>query len=141
MSDAVQAVLNDILRAEAIEEAFVCFLVHRPGAEEEKLQIWQSELTKALSNAAPDQVETALRHYLTVAATQCSQSQLNLLMDLFERIIKSNVVPARLACETLISHDKLLHKNNDFWLSSFRLLLSTIDLVEYKGVREIMKVR
>lgn len=139
--EAITTVINDILRVEAIEEAFVCFLVNRPGSEEEKLQQWHNDLSNALRGAASDQLEPALRQYLTVAATQCSQSQLKLLMDLLERIIKGGVVPARLVCETLISHEKLQHQNSAFWLETFRVLHATIDLVEYKGVREIMKVR
>lgn len=140
MVESVSAVLNDILRVEAIEEAFVCFLIHRPNSEEEKLQQWHNDLSTALRGASSDQLEAALRHYLFVGATQCSLSQLKLVMDLLERIVKSGIIPARLVCETLISHEKLQYQNNAFWLETFRILKSTIDLVEYKGVREIMKV-
>lgn len=50
------SVLNDILKVESIEEAFMCFLVHRAATEKEKVSAWQLELTTALRAATPEQV-------------------------------------------------------------------------------------
>lgn len=133
-------VLNDILKVEGIEEAFSCFLVHRPHAESEKLQLWQQELTKVLRGITQqEQVEIAIRQYLSVAAT-CSQSRLQFLMEILESLVRGGVLGARLACETVISCDKLQYNNQHFWIESFKLVYKIVDMVEYKGVREIMKV-
>lgn len=139
MSDGVVNVLNDILRVESIEEAFSCFLVHRLAAEREKISGWQQDLTNALRGASSEQVDVAVRHYLSVAAGT-SQSRLQLLMNLLDRLVHGGTLPARLVCEAIIANEKLSFEQQDFWLESFKLLRSIIDGVEYKGVREIMKV-
>lgn len=43
-------------------------------------------------------------------------------------------------CECILSSDKLQYKNEDFWIKSFQLVRKIIGGVDYKGVREIMKV-
>lgn len=131
-------ILNDVLKVEGIEEAFSCFLIHRPNAEREKIQSWQQELTTALRASTQEQLEPALRLYLNVAST-CSQSRLQLLMNLLESLVRAGAIAARLVCETIITCDKLQHNNQYFWIECFKLLYKIIDMVEYKGVREIMK--
>lgn len=139
MCESVLNILSDILKVEAIEEAFSCFLVHRTNAERDKITVWQQELQNALSGINQDQMETAVRQYLIVAAS-CSYSHLELLMELLESLVKNGTLGARLVCEAIITCDKLNYGNQNFWVESFKLLRKIIDMVEYKGVREIMKV-
>jgi len=47
----------------------------------------------------------------------------------------------RLVCESLLESEKLVYKNAKFWISSFVLMRKIITDVDYKGVREIMKVK
>lgn len=139
MCESVLSILSDILKVEGIEEAFSCFLVHRPNAEREKITLWQQELQNAFSGINQDQVESSVRQYLSIAAT-CSYSRLQLLIELLEALVKNGTLGARLVCETIITSDKLNHGNQNFWVECFKLLRRIIDMVEYKGVREIMKV-
>lgn len=139
MGEALTSILSDILRVEGIEEAFSCFLVHRLNNEAEKIASWQQKLIAVLRGATPEQLEIALRQYLSIAAT-CSHSQLQLLMELLEACVKSGALGARKVCEVVISSDLLQNSNTHFWVECFKLIRKIIDLVEYKGVREIMKV-
>lgn len=139
MCEAVLNILNDILRVETIEEAFSCVLVHRVNLERDKISAWEQELAAVLRNASAEQIEIAIRQYLVIAANT-SHSRLQLLMELLEQLVKSGTVPARLVCDIIITNDKLIYQNQDFWLKSFKLLKNIIDNVEYKGVRDIMKV-
>lgn len=139
MSEIVLNILNDILKTEGIEEAFVCFIVHRPSTENDKQVHWQHELSNAFNSLSPEQTEAALCQYLSIAST-ASYSTLQLLMSLLEKLSRGGAIAPRLLCETLITFDKLQYQNEDFWLESLKLLRKLIDLVEYKGVREIMKV-
>lgn len=139
MTETVLAVLGEILKVESIEEAFSCFLVHRPNAEKEKITGWQQELTGIFCVMGQEQAEVAVRQYLSVAAS-CSQSKLQLLMELLEGLVRGGALGARMVCEAVIVCDKLNCTNQYFWVEGFKLLRRIIDLVEYKGVREIMKV-
>lgn len=140
MSESVLNILNEILKVEGIEEAFSCFLVHRSSTDTERIAIWEQELSDVLRDVTQEQVEIAIRQYLSVAAT-CSYSRLELLMDLLESLVRRGTLGARSVCETIITCDKLQCTNQSFWVESFKLLHKIVDLVEYKGVREIMKVR
>ncbi|XP_056641984.1 mediator of RNA polymerase II transcription subunit 23 isoform X1 [Diorhabda carinulata] len=138
MCEAVTTILNDILKVEGIEEAFSCFLVHRLNNETEKITTWQQELSTAFRNTNPEQLDVAVRQYLGIAYG-CSQNHLKLLMELLETSVKNGTLPARKVCEIIISSELLQHSNPHFWVECFKLIKTIIDLVEYKGVREIMK--
>lgn len=45
-----------------------------------------------------------------------------------------------MVCECLLCHEKLQYQEADFWVESFHLIRKIIGGVDYKGVREIMKV-
>lgn len=44
-----------------------------------------------------------------------------------------------MVCEQILSCDRLIYQNKNFWIESFQLIRKIISLVDYKGVREIMK--
>lgn len=46
----------------------------------------------------------------------------------------------RTVCECILCHEKLQYQEADFWVESFHLIRKIIGGVDYKGVREIMKV-
>ncbi|XP_018325242.1 mediator of RNA polymerase II transcription subunit 23 [Agrilus planipennis] len=138
MSEVVTNILNDILRVDNIEEAFSCFLVHRQLSEKDKVSSWYLELANALRGISPEQAESAVRLYLSITHNVIN-THLQLLMQLLEKLVLENILPARLVCEVLITNDKLTSQNRDFWIESFKVLRNVIDGVEYKGVREILK--
>jgi mediator of RNA polymerase II transcription subunit 23 len=43
-------------------------------------------------------------------------------------------------CECILNCDKLQYQNEEFWIKCFTLIRHIIGGVDYKGVREIMKV-
>jgi len=47
----------------------------------------------------------------------------------------------RMVCEALLESERLTIRNSKFWINSFVLIKKIIAGVDYKGVREIMKVR
>ncbi|KAA0195993.1 hypothetical protein HAZT_HAZT000789 [Hyalella azteca] len=48
--------------------------------------------------------------------------------------------PSRLLCVTILTHEKLKPENSVFWITAFGLMKDVISGVDYKGVREIMKM-
>lgn len=47
----------------------------------------------------------------------------------------------RLMCECIINSEYLVHTNSEFWIECFHIIKSILATVDYKGVREIMKVK
>ncbi|CAG9771045.1 unnamed protein product [Ceutorhynchus assimilis] len=138
MADAVLNILNNILRVEGIEEAFSCFLVHRSETEAQNLSKWQQELCEFFETLNPDHLDIVLRQYLQVAL-RSAQSRMQVLLELMEHCIRKGSLQARKACEFIITLDQLHYCNEHFWIYCFKLIKNVIELVEYKGVREIMK--
>jgi len=43
-------------------------------------------------------------------------------------------------CESIINSEYLVHTNSEFWIECFHIIKCILATVDYKGVREIMKV-
>lgn len=134
--EALTNILNNILKVDSIEEAFSCFLVHKPSSTDAQIQ---QELINVFKTIPQDQLDYAIRNYLNITSSS-SRERMKSLIKLLEFVVKNNGVEARSVCEVLKTHEKLVITNHDFWLECFKLLYRIIDLVDYKGVREIMKV-
>ncbi|XP_066992222.1 mediator of RNA polymerase II transcription subunit 23 isoform X2 [Anabrus simplex] len=132
-------IVNEILRVEGIEEAFSCYLVHRPDHEAEKIQSFQQELQTALTGLVVEQQEAGVKQYLLMAANMTNHSRLVLLLSLLEKLVSDNILPARMVCECILACEKMQYQQGDFWIECFRLIRRIIGGVDYKGVREIMK--
>lgn len=78
-----------------MEEAFSCFLVHRPELELEKISHYHAELQSALKGLVPEQQEAGVRQFLLMAANMTNSNRLQLLLQLLEGAVQNNVVPAR----------------------------------------------
>lgn len=78
-----------------MEEAFSCFLVHRPEVETEKMAHFQSTFQAALTGLIPEQQETGVKQFLLMAANMTNPSRLQLLLQLLEGVVQNNVVPAK----------------------------------------------
>ncbi|KAF4521375.1 hypothetical protein B566_EDAN006964 [Ephemera danica] len=135
----ISNIVNEILRVEAIEEAFGCYVVHRPELEREKVAAMGEELRNALGGLSPEQQEAGVRHFLSLAAVTPNLSRLQLLLSLLEGLVKQGVLHARMVCETIMACDKLQYQREDFWVESFQLIRRIIGGVDYKGVRVVMK--
>lgn len=46
----------------------------------------------------------------------------------------------RMLCDCILASEKLVYENADYWIECFNLIRRIIGGVDYKGVREIMKV-
>ncbi|XP_020291253.1 mediator of RNA polymerase II transcription subunit 23 [Pseudomyrmex gracilis] len=132
-------IVNDILKVEAIEEAFSCVLVHQFNTDSEKITTWQNELKTAVTGLAKEQQEAAVRQFLSMVAAMTNHRRLQFVLSLLQNLVQSNVLSARLVCECILTCDKLQYQLKDFWVECFVLIRNIIGGVDYKGVREIMK--
>ncbi|XP_008216794.1 mediator of RNA polymerase II transcription subunit 23 [Nasonia vitripennis] len=132
-------ILNDILKVEAIEEAFSCIIVHNTNNEKAKITGWQTEMTNAMMGLTTEQQENAIRKFLYTSAEITNYRRMHLILTLLEKLVSNNVLPARLVCECILSCDKLKYQNEEFWIKCFTLVRHIIGGVDYKGVRDVLK--
>ncbi|XP_050360927.1 mediator of RNA polymerase II transcription subunit 23 isoform X2 [Nymphalis io] len=140
MADSqVANIVNEILRVETVEEAFSCFLVHKQDQENERLSVYQKKLCAIMSTPSADLQESAIRQYLTLTAVLTNRYKMKQLLGLLENLVNTNVLQARMLCDCILTSEKLVYKNSDYWIECFNLIRRIIGGVDYKGVREIMK--
>lgn len=131
----VASIVSEILKVDAIEEAFSCFLVHRTN---EKQNMLLADLQAAFTGS-PSEQEIGIRQFLSIASTMTNHSRLHLLFSFLESLVTNGTVSARLVCECILNCEKLTHSLENFWIECFTLIKKIIGGVDYKGVREIMK--
>ncbi|CAG0886018.1 unnamed protein product [Darwinula stevensoni] len=137
---------NDVLKVEAIEEAFAPFMVHSKENEQNKLDAYKEELRSLFSNNQGEVQdfhlvqEASLKHFVSLLSGQDNTKHCKVLFSLLEHVASENVISTRSLCEALLSADQLSYKSKEYWLGSFSLVKRMITNVEYKGVREIMKM-
>ncbi|XP_055535725.1 mediator of RNA polymerase II transcription subunit 23 [Wyeomyia smithii] len=83
--------------------------------------------------------ESSLRQYLNYVAVIPHRNKVHKHMQVLNKIVGLNIIPARLLCEQIMSSEKLVYQNQSFWIECFQVVRKTIGGVDYKGVREIMK--
>ncbi|KFB44984.1 AGAP006046-PA-like protein [Anopheles sinensis] len=87
----------------------------------------------------PEVKEASIRSYLGYVATVHHQNRVHNYLQVMNRMVAMNIIPAKLLCDQLMCSDKLTYKNPCFWIEAFQLIRKVIGGVDYKGVREIMK--
>lgn len=82
-------------RVEAVEEAFSCFLVHKPEQENERLAMYQKKLCGVMTSLNAEMQESAIRQYLTPTAILTNRYKMKQLLTLLENLVNTNVIQAR----------------------------------------------
>lgn len=131
--------LNEFLKVQYIEEAFLCVIVHKPDAEKQKCEQFTNNIISLFQNTSSEGKDAVLRVYLLRAAHSGNLAQLKVLMDTLHKLVTGNLISARVLCDKILSCDKLAFQNKSFWIECFKLIKKIITNVDYKGVREIMK--
>ena len=107
----VEEFLSDILNLETIEVGFNCFLTHRPELIKANQDNLKEEFVKLIRNLPPEpanNVDTAVKYFLTQTASNCNSRKLEQLFDLLQHAVNHHAVPARMICENILNCDKLV---------------------------------
>ncbi|XP_041987313.1 mediator of RNA polymerase II transcription subunit 23 [Aricia agestis] len=140
MADSqISNIVQEILRVEAVEEAFSTFLVYKPEQENERLAMYQDKLCAAMTGYNAEIQESFIRQYLSLTAVLANRYKMKQLLTLLENLVNTNILQARMLCDCILTSEKLVYQNGDYWIESFHLIRRVIGGVDYKGVREIMK--
>lgn len=140
MEDHIRKIVAEIQKTDAIEEAFSCFIVRNSGNGKWQRNAYQEELKTLFSNTAPESLETAVRTYISAIASLRGSKQLPLLFSILESLVHSSILPAKLVCEVLLTCEHLQYQDDEFWCAGFGLIGHIINMVDYKGVRDLLKV-
>ncbi|KAL4675847.1 hypothetical protein H8959_009992 [Pygathrix nigripes] len=71
---------------------------------------------------------------------QHSPKRISFLYDCLAMAVETGLLPPRLVCESLINSDTLEWERTQLWALTFKLVRKIIGGVDYKGVRDLLKV-
>uniref|UniRef100_A0A1A9X3H6 Mediator of RNA polymerase II transcription subunit 23 n=1 Tax=Glossina brevipalpis TaxID=37001 RepID=A0A1A9X3H6_9MUSC len=132
--------VKQYLKVEPIEEAFVSVIVYKADGEQEKSTKFLNDIVNAFSVLSQENKEPIIRQYLQRAALAYNINHLRVLMATLAKLVESHLITAKMLCDKILLCDKLIYENKNFWIESFKLIKKVISQVDYKGVREILKV-
>ncbi|XP_064486798.1 mediator of RNA polymerase II transcription subunit 23-like isoform X1 [Ornithodoros turicata] len=136
----VMRYIDNVLKNDTLEEVFNCFIIHSQEMQEYKERTYQEDIRTLFSNIPQDGVEVALKHYVAVVATLSNHRQKQTLLYLLHHAVTSNVVQAKPVCDALLSTEKFTYTNEEYWCQALALIRKIISGIDYKGVRDLLKV-
>ncbi|XP_063877362.1 mediator of RNA polymerase II transcription subunit 23-like [Scylla paramamosain] len=165
----VSELLSDILKVDALKEALVNLLVV-PKTEKEAARlstvcadlqrVINEACTEAVNNATaaqdgqkgpeatkPAGNELAIRiqeggvtTIVSILARQNNPYRAQFVASALTHLSTTNTVSPKVICIGLLTNENLIPDNDIFWVTAFGIIKKIITGVDYKGVREIMKM-
>ncbi|XP_013404828.1 mediator of RNA polymerase II transcription subunit 23 [Lingula anatina] len=141
MSDEiVNEVIQDVLQAEAIQEAFCGFLENSTKNEEMKNQSCQHTFKFFWASRDPSTYDGILKAYVSAVYNQRNSKRSQKLFSMLEYLVENSIVSAKQVCEAVLHCDKLKHENEALWCQTFQLLRKIVGGVDYKGCRDLFRL-
>jgi mediator of RNA polymerase II transcription subunit 23 len=137
--DRIEKLLDSVLKMDFIEESFSDIALQRPEIEENKIKDFQSKIESFFAQQSIECKEAALGLYIS-RCSEANYHQLTILFQSLDLLVKDNILGSRIVCEQILSSEKLDNKNELFFVECFKVIKRLIGGVDYKGVREIMKL-
>ncbi|KAG9510935.1 Mediator of RNA polymerase II transcription subunit 23, partial [Fragariocoptes setiger] len=139
--DIVQKYIDSALKSEVIEDSFAGYIIPQ-SFEQQRASINNPQQLKRiiLCLSSSQEPEKPIRHYVHLTSQVKTRNKSIILFEMLDNIVKQNNSIARFVCEALLTCDRLDFSNTIFWMHSFEFITRVITSVEYKGVRDILKV-
>ncbi|KAM7295580.1 mediator of RNA polymerase II transcription subunit 23 [Ixodes scapularis] len=136
----VSQYIDNVLKNDTLEEVFNCFIIHSPEMQEYKERRYQDDIKSLFTNIPQESLETALKQYISVVACLSNHRQMQTLLSLLHHAVTSNVLQAKPVCEALLASEKFHYTVEEYWCQSLSLIQKIVGGIEYKGVRDLLKV-
>lgn len=82
-------------KVDYIEEAFSCYIVHKPHSQQEKLQAYIVDFTSVFHGIPAETQELGIKQFLVLAGNTISHSRKAFLFHIIEQLVADNVLPSR----------------------------------------------
>ncbi|CAG2102015.1 unnamed protein product [Medioppia subpectinata] len=133
--------LDLIIQSETLEESFAGFVLSWDQNEIHTIKTYEDSMKTLIHELnSTDKLEIGVKHYIDVTANIVSHKQNQTLLQMLEFAVNNNLIPGKLVCEAILSSDKLHYKNEIFWCNALSLIRRIIGTVDYKGVRDLLKI-
>lgn len=138
--DIVQKYIDSALKSEVIEESFANYVNYPEESLKSSINNSQQIKRIILSINASQEPDKIIKHYVNLTAQVKSENKSTILFEMLENLIKQNSALGKSVCEAILNCEKLEYHNQTFWMKSFLFISTVIPNIEYKGVRDILKM-
>ncbi|XP_074597338.1 mediator complex subunit 23 [Brevipalpus obovatus] len=136
----VQICLNHILHTEALEDTFAGFIIESKTNNDFKVKGYENHIKKLIQGMdTPEKIRSMLREYIDGIANILNPKKVNLLLSLLEFAINGHLIQAKGVCEAILTSEYLDITNETFFCAAFELINKIISMVDYKGVRDLIR--
>ncbi|KAL4235920.1 Mediator of RNA polymerase II transcription subunit 23 [Mactra antiquata] len=136
----VSSSLSEILSGEVLEEGFAGYIKHTPKSLQKKDDFNIDQFTKLWTNIPQENHSMGLKVYANIYFDVKNINRIDLLAKLLETMAEKNALQAKLICETLLDHDKMVYMNTKPYIRTFQLIRKIVGGVDYKGCRDILRM-
>ncbi|XP_054249054.1 mediator of RNA polymerase II transcription subunit 23 isoform X7 [Indicator indicator] len=140
METQLQSIFEEVVKTEVIEEAFPGMFMDTPEDERTKLISCLSAFRQFWSSLSQDSHEQCVQWIVRFIHSQHSPKRISFLYDCLAMAVETGLLPPRMVCESLINSDTLEWERTQLWALTFKLVRKIIGGVDYKGVRDLLKV-
>ncbi|KAM7340716.1 hypothetical protein ACRRTK_001331 [Alexandromys fortis] len=136
----VSAAVRNPRKTEIIEEAFPGMFMDTPEDEKTKLISCLAAFRQFWNGLSQDSHEQCIQWIVKFIHGQHSPKRISFLYDCLAMAVETGLLPPRMVCESLINSDNLEWERTQLWALTFKLVRKIIGGVDYKGVRDLLKV-
>ncbi|KAL1770137.1 mediator of RNA polymerase II transcription subunit 23 isoform X2 [Sigmodon hispidus] len=140
METQLQSIFEEVVKTEIIEEAFPGMFMDTPENEKRKLVSCLAAFRQFWNGLSQDSHEQCIQWIVKFIHGQHSPKRISFLYDCLAMAVETGLLPPRMVCESLINSDTLEWERTQLWALTFKLVRKIIGGVDYKGVRDLLKV-
>ncbi|XP_062345967.1 mediator of RNA polymerase II transcription subunit 23 isoform X6 [Cinclus cinclus] len=140
METQLQSIFEEVVKTEVIEEAFPGMFMDTPEDERTKLISCLGAFRQFWSSLSQESHEQCVQWIVRFIHSQHSPKRISFLYDCLAMAVETGLLPPRMVCESLINSDTLEWERTQLWALTFKLVRKIIGGVDYKGVRDLLKV-
>ncbi|KAB1275213.1 Mediator of RNA polymerase II transcription subunit 23 [Camelus dromedarius] len=140
METQLQSIFEEVVKTEIIEEAFPGMFMDTPEDEKTKLISCLGAFRQFWSGLSQESHEQCIQWIVKFIHGQHSPKRISFLYDCLAMAVETGLLPPRMICESLINSETLEWERTQLWALTFKLVRKIIGGVDYKGVRDLLKV-
>uniref|UniRef100_A0A6G1S1F0 Mediator of RNA polymerase II transcription subunit 23 n=1 Tax=Hypotaenidia okinawae TaxID=2861861 RepID=A0A6G1S1F0_9GRUI len=140
METQLQSIFEEVVKTEVIEEAFPGMFMDTPEDERTKLISCLGAFRQFWSSLSQESHEQCVQWIVRFIHSQHSPKRISFLYDCLAMAVETGLLPPRMVCESLINSDTFEWERTQLWALTFKLVRKIIGGVDYKGVRDLLKV-
>uniref|UniRef100_A0A452EN81 Mediator of RNA polymerase II transcription subunit 23 n=1 Tax=Capra hircus TaxID=9925 RepID=A0A452EN81_CAPHI len=139
METQLQSIFEEVVW-QIIRFLFFSMFMDTPEDEKTKLISCLGAFRQFWAGLSQESHEQCIQWIVKFIHGQHSPKRISFLYDCLAMAVETGLLPPRMVCESLINSDTLEWERTQLWALTFKLVRKIIGGVDYKGVRDLLKV-